>query len=117
MILIKKERLEYDIIMVEKDFKDFIGTYAEIEVYDEGAGIAEILDVKDGMVKLLWLQHTSCYSCQVYGAEIYFKPTIYEIGDIYKLRRAKINCRKEADLIRAESLKNDMDIFRRFYAL
>ena len=39
------------------------------------------------------------------------------INDICNIGRAKITSRKEADFLRAESLKNDVDIFRRYYAL
>ena len=75
------------------------------------------VDVNEEKIKLMWVQYTSCYDCQVYGAEIYFRPTTYGINDICNIGRAKITSRKEADFLRAESLKNDVDIFRRYYAL
>lgn len=103
--------------MEMKDLKPYKGKYAEIAVYDDGAGIAEIIDVDEEKIKLIWVQYTSCYTCQVYGAEIYTGPTTYRINDICNIGRAKIESRTEADCLRAESLKNDVDIFRRYYAL
>lgn len=100
-----------------KDLKPYKGKYAEIAVYDDGAGIAEIVDVDKEKIKLIWVQYTSCYNCQVYGAEIYSRPTTYRINDICNIGRAKIESRTEADFLRAESLKNDEEIFRRYYAL
>ena len=66
--------------MEMKDLKSYMGKYAEIALYDDGAGTAEIIDVNEEKIKLMWVQYTSCYDCQ-------------------------------------ESLKNDVDIFRRYYAL
>lgn len=103
--------------MEKKDLESYRGSFVEIAVYDDGAGTAEIIDVNRDNVILLWFQYTSCYNCQVYGAEIYFRPTTYKIEDIYKIERSKINSREVAELLRSESLKNDADIFRRFYAL
>ena len=103
--------------MEMKDLKSYMGKYAEIALYDDGAGTAEIIDVNEEKIKLMWVQYTSCYDCQVYGAEIYFRPTTYGINDICNIGRAKITSRKEADFLRAESLKNVVDIFRRYYAL
>lgn len=103
--------------MEMKDLTPYKGKYAEIAVYDDGAGIAEIVDVDEEEIKLIWVRYTRCYDCQVYGAEIYTRPTTYGIDDICSIGRAEIESRKEADFLRAESLKYDVDIFRRYYAL
>ena len=66
--------------MEMKDLKSYMGKYAEIALYDDGAGTAEIIDVNEEKIKLMWVQYTSCYDCQVYGAEIYFRPTTYGSG-------------------------------------
>ena len=49
--------------MEMKDLKPYKGKYVEIAVYDDGAGIAEIVDVDEEKIKLIWVQYTSCYNC------------------------------------------------------
>ena len=46
--------------MEMKDLKSYMGKYAEIALYDDGAGTAEIIDVNEEKIKLMWVQYTSC---------------------------------------------------------
>ena len=46
--------------MEMKDLKSYMGKYAEIALYDDGAGTAEIIDVNEEKIKLCLLYTSRC---------------------------------------------------------
>lgn len=87
---------------------------AVITVYDEGSGIAEILERTDKKIKLQWINFVACYSFQVYSKRMYSEPTEYNLKDVYDIDKENEIDELEIKRQRILSIVRDREIFSRY---
>lgn len=69
--------------------KDAEGKCAQVDIYDDFGGLAEILEVFEDRVKLQWIYGVSCYSCCVYSPKVYTEPTVYDFDSIAEYKNER----------------------------
>lgn len=90
----------------------------KIAIYDEGSGIAEVLNYDEGNdeVALQWVTFCPCYDSQVYSKDIYNEQSVYGVECVAELKPASIS-RDEIAQRREKSIEYDKPIFERHQKL
>lgn len=89
------------------------GNYVNIDFFDCGGGLAQIVDVNDKTISVKWATFFPCYSCQVYDESKYEKTEVYSLDMIFVAEIANIS-QAEFEKERAASLICDVPIFERY---
>lgn len=97
--------------------KNSIGKIADVSVYDDLSGVAEVKDVSGDVVTLQWIFAISCYPTQVFSEEVYTEDCTYNLSEIADYDNERDMDSSEIQNWREASIMEDKLIFERFNRL